>query len=419
MGGVCGIGSIKGCLSPIESLSGTLSIPVGGILDCDIYDGEYTVTPSDTVQILPTANKLLKQDIVIKASSGIPEGSEMATDEDIDNLIDDIFGPDIEPSPDEPVYDSNDIATDEECVMPSTVKITTLEQLKVALQAAKTYIDNEIGGLGGLAGKSEVAYEDLAAALKTLIDGKAEQTTVDTMIGDDTGKSIRAISAEEVAKIVAGADENYNTLKEIADWIMSDTTGAAKMANDITRLDTILDGIGDTTAGEQATVVAYVQAMIDALGIGDYVKTTVMTTELAKKVDKVEGSRLMTTAEGTKLAGIAEGAQVNVIEKIKVNGVEQTVTEKAVDVSVPTGALASLDEVTEENLDSALKAKVNAAAEGNHSHANKTVLDGITSEKVAAWDAAEQNAKNYVNGLVASNDEVTAICTEVFGTASA
>lgn len=124
--------------------------------------------------------------------------------------------------------------------MPSTVKITTLEQLKVALQAAKTYIDNEIGGLGGLAGKSEVAYEDLAAALKTLIDGKAEQTTVDTMIGDDTGKSIRAISAEEVAKIVAGADENYNTLKEIADWIMSDTTGAAKMANDITRLDTIL-----------------------------------------------------------------------------------------------------------------------------------------------------------------------------------
>lgn len=322
MGGVCGIGSIKGRLSPIESLSGTLSIPVGGILDCDIYDGEYTVTPSDTVQ-------------------------------------------------------------------------------------------------SGLAGKSEVAYEDLAAALKTLIDGKAEQTTVNTMIGNDTGKSIRAISAEEVAKIVAGADENYNTLKEIADWIMSDTTGAAKMANDITRLDTILDGIGDTTDDEQATVVAYVQAMIDALGIGDYVKTTVMNTELAKKVDKVDGSRLMTTAEGTKLASIAEGAQVNVIEKIKVNGVEQTVTEKAVDVSVPTGALASLDKVTEENLDSALKAKVNAAAEGNHSHANKTVLDGITSEKVAAWDAAEQNAKNYVDGLVASDNEVTAICTEVFGTASA
>lgn len=297
-----------------------------------------------------------------------------------------------------------------------TVKITTLDQLKVALQAAKTYIDGEIGGLGGLAGKSEVAYEDLAAALKTLIDGKAEQTTVDTMVGDDTGKSIRAISAEEVAKIVAGADENYNTLKEIADWIMSDTTGAAKMANDITRLDAILDGIGDTTAGEQATVVAYVTAMIDALGIGNYVKTTVMTAELDKKVDKVEGSRLMTTAEGTKLAGIAEGAQVNVIEKIKINGVEQTPAEKAVDIAIPTGALASLDEVAEANLSTALREKVNAASEGNHSHSNKTVLDGITAEKVAAWDAAEQNAKSYVDGLVATDDEVTAMCAEVFGT---
>lgn len=297
--------------------------------------------------------------------------------------------------------------------MADTIKITTLEQLKVALQAAKTYIDGQIGGLGSLAGKSEVAYDDLAAALKALIDGKADGSVVTTLVGEDTGKSVRAISAEEVAKIVAGADANYDTLKEIADWIMSDTTGATKMANDITRLDAILAGIGGDS--EYATVVAYVEAMIAALGIADYAKTADVNAELAKKVDKVDGSRLMTNAEGTKLAGIAEGAQVNVIEKIKVNGVEQTVTDKAVDIKVPTGALAELDEVSEDNLNSALKEKVNAAAEGNHSHSNKTVLDGITAEKVAAWDAAEQNAKDYVDGLVATNDEVTAMCTEVFG----
>ncbi len=195
--------------------------------------------------------------------------------------------------------------------MADTIKITTLAQLKVALQAAKTYIDGQIGGLGTLAGKSEVAYDDLAAALKTLIDGKAAQATVDTLVGEDTGKSVRTISSEEVAKIVAGADKSYDTLKEIADWILSDTTGAAKMANDITRLDGILAGIGGTD--EEATVVAYVTKMIKALGIDDYVKTATMTTELGKKVDKVEGSRLMTNAEGTKLAGIAAGAQVNTV----------------------------------------------------------------------------------------------------------
>lgn len=67
MGGVCGIGSIKGRLSPIGSLQGALSIPVGGGLDCDIYEGEYNIVPSDTVQVLPTANKLLKHDIVAEA----------------------------------------------------------------------------------------------------------------------------------------------------------------------------------------------------------------------------------------------------------------------------------------------------------------------------------------------------------------
>ena len=298
----------------------------------------------------------------------------------------------------------------------STFKITTLDQLKVALQAAKTYIDGQFNGLGSLAGKSEVAYDDLAATLKTLIDGKAEGSVVATLVGSDSGKSVRTISSEEVAKIIAGANANYDTLKEIADWIMSDTTGAAKMANDISRLDAILDGLVDTTSGEYATVVAYVEAMISALNIADYAKTADVNTELSKKVDKIEGSRLMTNAEGTKLAGIADGAQVNVIEKIKVNGVDQTVgKDKSVNVTVPTGALANLDEVAEDNLNADLKTKINTAAAGNHSHSNKTVLDGITAEKVAAWDAAEQNAKDYVNGLVASEAEVTAMCTEVFG----
>lgn len=249
--------------------------------------------------------------------------------------------------------------------MADTIKITTLAQLKVALQAAKTYIDGQIGGLGTMAGKSEVAYDDLAAALKTLIDGKAAQATVDTLVGEDTGKSVRTISSEEVAKIVAGADKSYDTLKEIADWILSDTTGAAKMANDITRLDGILAGIGGTD--EEATVVAYVTKMINALGIGDYVKTTTMTTELGKK-----------------------------IEKIKVNGTEVTpaAEDKSIALTIPTGKLAGKDIVAETDLDAALKEKVNAAAEGNHSHANKAFLDTLSG---------------------ATDEEVTAMCTEVFG----
>ena len=42
-----------------------------------------------------------------------------------------------------------------------------------------------------------------------------------------------------------------------------------------------------------------------------------------------------TDAERNKLSGIAAGAEVNVIETVKVNGVAQTVTNKTVDIAVP------------------------------------------------------------------------------------
>ena len=43
-----------------------------------------------------------------------------------------------------------------------------------------------------------------------------------------------------------------------------------------------------------------------------------------------------TTNEKNKLSGVATGAEVNIIEDIKVNGTSQTVTSKAVNITVPT-----------------------------------------------------------------------------------
>ena len=39
-----------------------------------------------------------------------------------------------------------------------------------------------------------------------------------------------------------------------------------------------------------------------------------------------------------------------------------------------------------------------------HTHGNKEVLDGVTSDKVAAWDNAEKNAKDYADGLAKNYD---------------
>ena len=54
---------------------------------------------------------------------------------------------------------------------------------------------------------------------------------------------------------------------------------------------------------------------------------TALSNAIAQKVDKVEGKDLVDTAQIKKLEGIAAGAQVNVIEKISVNGVDVSIDE--------------------------------------------------------------------------------------------
>ena len=72
---------------------------------------------------------------------------------------------------------------------------------------------------------------------------------------------------------------------------------------------------------------------------------------IATKVDAVSGKGLSTedytTAEKTKLAGIEAGAQVNVIETVKVNGTALTAdANKAVDVTVPVYTIAEAQSAT-------------------------------------------------------------------------
>lgn len=66
-----------------------------------------------------------------------------------------------------------------------------------------------------------------------------------------------------------------------------------------------------------------------------YIFQRIKALFVAKESGKGLSTNDYTTAEKQKLGGIAAGAQVNVIESVKVNGTAQTVTSKAVDIAVP------------------------------------------------------------------------------------
>jgi len=169
--------------------------------------------------------------------------------------------------------------------------------------------------------------------------------------------------------------------------------------------------------GHVSNVSAVEKGDITALGIPAQDTTYSDATESA--------AGLMPASAVTKLKGIEADADVNIIESVKVNGSALTVTDKAVDIPVPTGALASKSQVAIDDLNTELKEKVLASSEGNHghtnkelletytqteadladavakkhSHANATELDKIADGDVAKWNAAEQNAKDYADDL--------------------
>ena len=192
------------------------------------------------------------------------------------------------------------------------------------LASAKTYTDTQDATT--LASAKEYADTQDAA---TLASAKAYT--------DTTAKSA---AAEAVAAVVAGADSDFDTLKEVADWIMSDTTGAAALQTDVAGLKTKVSTL------ESASHTHDNKAELDKIVDGDK----------AKWDTHVANADIHVTAE------------------------QKTTWSAKQDALANANVLSAITSTQVSNWDDAFTKA--------HEHANKTVLDGITADKVAAWDGA-------------------------------
>ena len=163
-------------------------------------------------------------------------------------------------------------------------------------------------------------------ALETTV-GNAESGLVKDVAVLKGDKNTEGSVAYQVAQIVAGADASYDTLKEIADWIMSDQTGAAKMANDIkANADAIADLetlVGTIPAEATATdivgyIAEYVQAQLTASDLSQYAKA-----EDFNALKDVVGDE--TKGLGKGLADVTTKATNNESAIATLNGDDQTV----------------------------------------------------------------------------------------------
>lgn len=163
---------------------------------------------------------------------------------------------------------------------------------------------------------------DAAAAVKTLEDGQVKKnadaisvlngtSAVDGSVDKKVADAINEFSTK------ISDDSTVNTFKELIDYAAAHQGEYSTLSGDVQKNTTAIATLNGDGAGSVDKKVADAIAAIN------------------KYVEKNGTDRLITEAEGTKLSGIAEGAQVNVIESIKINNVAQTATGKAVNIAVP------------------------------------------------------------------------------------
>lgn len=123
------------------------------------------------------------------------------------------------------------------------------------------------------------------------------------------------------------------------------------------------------------------------------------------KVDKEEGKGLsendFTNGYKNKLDGIENGAQVNVIEVVKRNGVALPVTDKAVDVAVPT-TTSSLT-----NDSGYITNEVNDLV----NYYDKEETDTLIATEAETRDAADLNLQGQIDAISSASDVVDVVGT--------
>ena len=236
-------------------------------------------------------------------------------------------------------------------------------EAKIAALEAGTYDDSE---LRGLIGDNKAAHEANAAAIATL-NGAAD-------VAGSVANTANAAAAAKVAEIVAGADANFDTLKEIADWILNDTTGAADMANDIAALQGLV--------GDKAVATQIAEA-ISAEGLDKFALAADLTA-LANRVKALENAGYQN----------AEAVATAIDAKIAALDLANAYDAKGAAAAAETAAKAHAD-----NLNTAMNARV-------------VVLEAIDHSKFEAAGAAAQalvDAKAYTDAEIAGH--VTALST--------
>lgn len=235
---------------------------------------------------------------------------------------------------------------------------TTVEGLQTAVASLQATVGNENSGL-----------------VKQVAENKA---AIDTLNGD---KTVSGSVAYQIAQIVSDAPEAYDTLKEIATWITTHAGDAATMNANIAQNTSDIEAL-EALVGSTAVATQIANAIDTALKNGETDKYA-LAADLTSLSNEVDGIKL-------KLGNTSVAEQIEAA--LKVDGVEKyALASHTHEIANVTGLQEILNKKASADDLTALNNTVNDLNAKAHQHTNKTILDNINEEKVAAWDAGQAN----------------------------
>ena len=201
-------------------------------------------------------------------------------------------------------------------------------------------------------------YASIATILEKQSDLEAKDEEIEDKIAEEIGKIVGDLTSLEEGVNQMTLVEIANKLKAIDGSISKNTEDIAKVTERVTSIEKTIEDLGAIEGGDNlATIVSKVNDNIVA-------------------IEKLNGDENTEGSVKKAAKDAADAAQA--ASKEYVDGI---INDKEVDGETVKGLNSRIEDL--EAID--------------HEHENKEVLDGITAEKVSAWDAADQNAKDYAD----------------------
>lgn len=245
--------------------------------------------------------------------------------------------------------------TDDDMNEIKAVVNTNADELQTAEETITQYVSETDSRLGNMQDEFDNIESDITEVQGDIVDINSDisdiqentytKTETDNLLDDKA--STTALGDETTAR--ESADTN---LQRQIDSIVasSDVVDIVGTYQDLLNYDTsklgdndIIKVLDDSTHNDSTSYYRWkkTQSQWQYIGSeGPYYTKSETDTLLNGKVNVVSGKGLsandFTNTLKTKLDGIEANAQVNKIESIKVNNVTQTITNKSVDISVPT-----------------------------------------------------------------------------------